>query len=101
MVKRSERDADNSPLSNTEFKYYWDSNSTPPCAFVSCKETILTDYISCICILRVAGVSNFAIFLLRLAGFCAGPSQSASQPVSLSVCLSVCLPACLSACMCL
>jgi hypothetical protein len=68
VVKRSERDADKSPLSNTEFKYCWYSNSTPPCDFLLCKKTILTKYILCICIVRFAGVSNFAIFRLRLFG---------------------------------
>ena len=68
MVKRSELDALNSPVSNTEFKYSRDSNSTPPCDFGPCKENILTKYILCICIVGVAGGSNFAIFRLRLFG---------------------------------
>jgi hypothetical protein len=64
VVKRSECDADNSPLSNTEFKYCRDSNSISPCAFLPCREKILTEYILFICILRVAVVSNFAILRL-------------------------------------
>jgi hypothetical protein len=64
VVKRSECDADNSLLSNTECKCYWDSNSTSPCAFMPCREKILTEYFLFICILRAAGVSKFAILRL-------------------------------------
>jgi hypothetical protein len=68
VVKRSERDAENSLVSNAEFKYCRDSNSTPPCDSGPGKETILTKYVLCICIVGVAGGSNFVIFRLRLFG---------------------------------
>ena len=91
MVKLLERDAEKSPLSNAEFKYCRDSNSTPPCAFVPCREKILTEYILCVCILRVAGVSNFTIFRLDFLGRVRGPSQSISQSIYLYFCLPVSL----------
>jgi hypothetical protein len=87
VVKQSERDAENSPLSNMEFQYCRESNSTPPCAFVPCREKILTEYFLCICIVCIAGVSNFAVFRLDFLGLVRGTSQSVSQSVSLSVCL--------------